>query len=32
MNRATFLTDIDPALRHKVMYETARDLYQARLD
>ncbi len=28
---STFLTDIDPVLRHKMMYATAYDLYRARL-
>jgi predicted TIM-barrel fold metal-dependent hydrolase len=28
---STFLTDIDPVLRHKMMYTTAHELYQARL-
>ena len=28
---STFLTEIDPTLRHKIMYETAYDLYRARL-
>jgi predicted TIM-barrel fold metal-dependent hydrolase len=29
---STFLTDVDPGLRNKIMYETAADLYKARLD
>jgi len=29
---SNFLTDIDPMLRQKIMYDTAHDLYKARLD